>query len=75
MHHKNIKVIVRKQLKTQFPNWKRLGRKVKQTLVKQVLAEVEATYDFSIPVTSTLSHSPEPVWHRLSKSMPAFAGA
>ena len=53
MHHKNIKVIVRKQLKTQFPNWKRLGHKVKQTLVKQVLAEVEATYDFSIPVTTS----------------------
>ena len=53
MHHKNIKVIVRKQLKTQFPNWKRLGRKVKQTLVKQVLAEVEAKYDFNIPVTTS----------------------
>ena len=53
MHHKNIKVIVRKQLKTQFPNWKRLGHKVKQTLVKQVLAEVEAKYDFSIPVTTS----------------------
>jgi hypothetical protein len=53
MHHKNIKVIVRKQLKTHFPNWDRLGRKVKQTLVKQVLAEVEATYDFSIPVTTS----------------------
>ncbi len=53
MHHKNIKVIVRKQLKMQFPNWKRLGRKVKQTFVKQVLAEVEAKYDFSIPVTTS----------------------
>ena len=52
MHHKNIKVIVRKELKTKFPNWKRLDRKVKQTLVKQVLAEVEATYDFTSPVTT-----------------------
>lgn len=45
MDHKHIKALVRKQLKTQFPNWKRLNRKVKRQLTKQVLAEVVAEYD------------------------------
>lgn len=46
MHHKNIKLIVRKQLKNQFPNWKRLPKKQKRELAKKVLAEVVAEYDF-----------------------------
>ena len=33
MHHKNIKVMVRKQLKTQFLHWKRLDRRTKRDLV------------------------------------------
>jgi hypothetical protein len=53
MHHKNIRAIVRKQLKTQFPNWKRLDRKVKQALAKQVLAEVKADYDFNLPIATS----------------------
>jgi len=52
MHHKNIKALVRKQLKKQFPNWKRLDHKTKQTLSEQVLAEVEAEYDFNLPITT-----------------------
>ena len=51
MHHKNIKYVVRKQLKTQFPNWKRLDRKTKRALATQVLAEVVAGYDFNQPIT------------------------
>lgn len=47
MHHKNIKLIVRKQLKNQFPNWKRLPKKRKRELAKKVLAEVVAEYDFN----------------------------
>jgi len=27
MHHKDIKLIARKQMKKQFPNWKRLPKK------------------------------------------------
>jgi hypothetical protein len=46
MHHKNIKLIVRKQLKKQFRNWKRLPKKAKRELARQVLAEVVAEYDF-----------------------------
>jgi len=46
MHHKNIKLPVRKQLKNQFPNWKRLPKKRKRELAKKVLAEVVAEYDF-----------------------------
>ena len=40
MHHKNIKLIVRKQLKNQFPHWKRLPQKNKKELARKVLAEV-----------------------------------
>ncbi len=32
MHHKNIKMIVRTQLKMQFPNWKHLPKKTKKEL-------------------------------------------
>jgi hypothetical protein len=46
MHHKNIKLIVRKQLKKQFPNWKRLPKEAKKELARNVLAEVVAEYDF-----------------------------
>jgi len=46
MHHKNIKLSVRKQLKKQFPNWKRLGKKLKKGIARKVLAEAVAEYDF-----------------------------
>jgi hypothetical protein len=46
MHHKNIKLIIRKQLKKQFPNWNRLPKKMKKKLARQVLAEAVAGYDF-----------------------------
>ncbi len=53
MHHKNIKALVRKQLKMQFPDWKQLKRKDKRKLAKQVLKEVVAQYDFSLPITTS----------------------
>jgi len=46
MHHKNIKLSVRKQLKKQYPNWKRLGRKLKKEIARKILDEAKATYDF-----------------------------
>ena len=46
MHHKNIKLIVRKQLKKQYPNWNRLGRTTKKEIVRKVLAEAVSGYDF-----------------------------
>jgi hypothetical protein len=46
MHHKNIKLIIRKQLKKQYPNWKRLSKKQKRAIAKAVLNEAIAEYDF-----------------------------
>lgn len=46
MHHKNIKQIIRTQLKKQYPNWNRLNRKKKKDIARQVLAEATAEYDF-----------------------------
>ncbi len=47
MYHKNIKRIIRKQLKKQYPNWKRLKRKVKKQIIQKVIAEYVDEYDFS----------------------------
>jgi len=40
MQAKDIKRLVRKQLKQRIPNWRRLPRKQKKALAKEVLAEV-----------------------------------
>jgi len=47
MHLKNIKAIIKKQLKTYYRNWKRLSKKEKKTIAKMVLDEVVENYDFS----------------------------
>ncbi len=47
MHHKNIKAIIRKQLKTNYRGWKNLTKREKKQIAKQVLTEVVADYDFS----------------------------
>lgn len=47
MHHKNIKLSIRKQLKKQFPNWKKLAKNEKREIAKKVLAEAVAEYDFT----------------------------
>jgi hypothetical protein len=52
MHHKNIKLTVRKQLKKQFPNWRRLSKKAKKELARNVLAEVVSEYDFKQEITA-----------------------
>ncbi len=46
MHHKNIKLTIRKQLKKQFPNWKRMERKQKKNIARKILDEAVAEYDF-----------------------------
>ncbi len=46
MHHKNIKLIVRKQLKNKFPNWSRLNRKRKKKLAKEICEAVINGYKF-----------------------------
>jgi len=55
MDHKNIKLSVRKQLKKQFPNWKRLSKKSKKELASNVLAEVVSGYHFKQEVTAPLA--------------------
>lgn len=47
MHLKNIKAIIKKQLKTYYRNWKCLSKKEKKTIAKMVLDEVVENYDFS----------------------------
>jgi len=54
MHHKNIKLMVRKQLKNECPNWKRLPRKEKKELANNVLSEVVAEYNFKKDVEAPL---------------------
>lgn len=55
MHHKNIKLLVRKQLKKQYPNWNRLGKKIKKEIARKVLAEVTAEYDFKSDIMASTS--------------------
>ncbi|MCP3927426.1 MAG: transposase [Desulfobacterales bacterium] len=47
MHEKNIKTIIRKQLKKEYPNWKRLTKKEKRNIAAMVLNEVVKGYDFN----------------------------
>ncbi len=53
MHHKNIKLNVRKQLKNQCPHWHRLNRKTKKEIARKVLAEITTEYDFSCDITAS----------------------
>jgi len=55
MHHKNIKLIVKKQLKREFPNWKRLPKKMKREISNKVTAEVTADYDFNQEITAPVA--------------------
>ncbi|KAF0189391.1 MAG: hypothetical protein FD168_646 [Desulfobulbaceae bacterium] len=46
---------VRKQLKKQFPNWKRLSRKVKKELARNVLVEVISEYNLKQEIVAPLA--------------------
>ena len=52
MHHKQIKALIRKQLKKTYPHWKRLSTKQKKTLAKQVLTAVVEDYDFQQEIST-----------------------
>jgi len=54
MHDKNIKRMVRKQLKSRFSHWSRLTRKEKKELARRVLAEVEQEYDYGQKISVPL---------------------
>jgi hypothetical protein len=53
MHHKHIKLLVKKQLKKQYPRWKRLTKKEKKKIAKKVIDEVIKLYDFTQPINAT----------------------
>ncbi len=53
MHPKQIKALIRKQLNKEYPNWKRLSKKQKKTLAKQVLAAVVEDYDFTQEISTS----------------------
>lgn len=52
MHHKDIKREIRKQLKKEYPNWRKLTKKEKKEIAKAVLKEVVDSYDFKQDVTA-----------------------
>lgn len=47
MHEKNIRRIITDQLKKKFPNWKRVTRKAKKELIKEIMIEVTDNYDYA----------------------------
>ncbi len=53
MHHKNIKAIVRKQLKINYRHWNRLKKKDKKRIARMVLDEVERGYDFNYEIKTS----------------------
>lgn len=53
MHHKNIKAIVRKQLKINYGHWNLLNKKAKKRIARMVLDEVEKDYDFGSEIKTS----------------------
>ncbi|WYD79303.1 MAG: hypothetical protein V8K32_08260 [Candidatus Electrothrix gigas] len=53
MHNKNIKRIVQKELKKNYPNWNRLNRKTKKEISRKVLAQVAGEYDFKQKISAS----------------------
>jgi hypothetical protein len=51
MQHKNIRKEVIAQLKKEFPNWKRLSKKMKKELAGKVFKEIVGEYDFKQVIT------------------------
>jgi hypothetical protein len=50
MHRKNIRLIITNQLKKSLPNWKKMTRKSKKELTKEIMIEVADNYDYSQPL-------------------------
>ena len=47
MHRKNIRRLITKQLKTNFPRWKKMTKKSKKELAEQIMMEIVEQYDYS----------------------------
>ncbi len=54
MQRKNIRRSIRKQLKTNFPGWKKMNKKQKKALVREIMKTEIDNYDFSQPVESPI---------------------
>ena len=54
MHHKAIKAEIKKQLKTQYPNWQCLTKKEKKAIARKVLDEAVKNHNFKQEVTTPL---------------------
>lgn len=54
MHDKNIKLMVKKQLKKDHPNWNRLTKKEKKELAKQVTEALIDDYDFKAKIEAPI---------------------
>lgn len=52
MHHKNIKHLVRKQLKKQYQNWNHLNKKTKREIARKISAEYDTEFDFNQDVAA-----------------------
>ena len=55
MHHENIKLIVKKQLKREFTKWKRLPKKMKREIFSKVMDKVTADYNFNQEITAPVA--------------------
>jgi len=53
MHGKAIKREVREQLKKAYPNWNRLLKREKKSIIKKVLDEISANYNFTSPIKAS----------------------
>lgn len=55
MQEKDIKRLVKKQLKKKFPHWKRLSRQEKKRFAEQALEEVTSSYPYDQKVDARLN--------------------
>jgi hypothetical protein len=54
MHHKNIKLIVKRQLKKDHPDWHSLTKKEKKELAEQVTEAIIKDYDFKQDIDASV---------------------
>jgi len=55
MQEKDIKHLVIKQLKSEFPHWSRLSKQEKKKLAEQVLEEVTSNYAFDKEIKAPIN--------------------
>lgn len=70
MHHKNIKAIIKKQLKKKYPHWRSLTRKEKRSIATMVADEAVKGYDFKKTIQTPL----EELWCLVSAPVEDLPG-